>query len=636
MEGRRARSRCIFLCCVAAAAAMSLLYVATLDAWQRPDRESGWRRRLLVSTPGCELPAMELRSAAVAPYLQREPAPPCLGASPAVLSNATHLWTRDRRPDCCLQLLLPRPRSDSAYSVTNGCMPLPASGLRVLDSEGGGPEFVRVSCPGERWQDLHAFVPLTRPAYNCSAADGSCGGETAANDSVNVLMLGLDAVSRLNFHRQMPLTADMLRELDAIEMLGYNKVGDNTFPNMLAALSGHTERELRDSCWDGKAAFNPCPWVWYNYSAAGHRTMFIEDSPYLGMFHFEKPGFSESPTDYYPRPYMRAVDKELGHAGTETTSRCAGERLQVSVLLTYVRKFVEAMGSAGWRYWALGWSTSVTHDRLNGPQLADSELSSFLRWLRDTGALQSTVLMLLSDHGIRAGAFRQTRQGQLEERLPLLAVALPTWFSQRYRAAARNLRRNARRLSTPFDLHRTLLDLVRPDRALLDHQLLRRREREPGRGRSLFTALPESRTCADAGVHVHWCACKRGTRPLAPQSGLARAAAQRFVHQLNARLAPLRAARGGGAGGERLCAQLRLRRVLSALRSPHDVTVTLETAPGGARFEATLALDDAGGGDDGGALGAATLEAVSRVNMYGNQSACISDFHLKLFCYCVS
>lgn len=618
--------RCLFLGCVAAAAAMSLLYVALLDAWQRPDRESGWRRRLLVSTPGCELPAMELRPAAALPFLQAEQAPACAAASPAVLSNATHVWTRDRRTDCCLRLLLPRPDSDSAYRLSEQCYPVPAAGARVLDSAGGGAEFVRVSCPGTRWPDLHAFVPLTRPpaASNCSHTDGNCSREAPANDSVNVLMLGLDAVSRLNFHRQMPLTADMLRQLGAIEMLGYNKVADNTFPNLVAVLSGMTERELVRSCWDTKATFDACHqhWLWTNYSAAGHRTMMVEDSPFLGMFHHEKQGFSRPPTDYYPRPYMCAVDQEMGHSDTGTVHRCAGERLEASVLLSYVRKFVEAMGAAGWRYWALAWTTSATHDRLNGPQLLDREFSALLRWLRHSGALRSTVLLVLSDHGIRTGAFRQTRQGQLEERLPLLSVVLPSWFPSRYRAAARNLRRNARRLTTPFDLHRTLLDLVRPDAALLQHRRTRRSTQESSRGRSLFRALSASRTCAEAGVPVHWCACKRGTRALPPQSALARAAAARFLRQLNARLAAAAAP----------CAALRLRKVLSVLASAQHLTVTLETAPGGARFEATLALD--AHTDD--SVGAATLDAVSRVNLYGNQSACVSDAHLKLFCYCNS
>ena len=38
-------------------------------------------------------------------------------------------------------------------------------------------------------------------------------------------MVGVDSVSRLNFMRQMPTTRKfLLDELNAIEMLGYNKV----------------------------------------------------------------------------------------------------------------------------------------------------------------------------------------------------------------------------------------------------------------------------------------------------------------------------------------------------------------------------------------------------------------------------
>ena len=47
----------------------------------------------------------------------------------------------------------------------------------------------------------------------------------------NVLVFGTDSVSRLNLHRSMPKTLNLLNEMGAIEYLGYNKVGDNTKPN---------------------------------------------------------------------------------------------------------------------------------------------------------------------------------------------------------------------------------------------------------------------------------------------------------------------------------------------------------------------------------------------------------------------
>ena len=52
-------------------------------------------------------------------------------------------------------------------------------------------------------------------------------------------MIGVDSVSRLNFHRQFPETTRILKEkLGAYEMYGYNKVRDNTFVNLVPLFLG--------------------------------------------------------------------------------------------------------------------------------------------------------------------------------------------------------------------------------------------------------------------------------------------------------------------------------------------------------------------------------------------------------------
>ena len=62
-------------------------------------------------------------------------------------------------------------------------------------------------------------------------------------------------------------------------------------------------------------------------------------------------------------------------------------------------------------------------------------------------------------------------QGKTEFKLPMAYWSLPRWFRGRFPAAARNLRRNARRLTTPFDLHATLRDLTDPAAHLEPHTL---------------------------------------------------------------------------------------------------------------------------------------------------------------------
>jgi hypothetical protein len=78
------------------------------------------------------------------------------------------------------------------------------------------------------------------------------------------------------------------------------------------------------------------------------------------------------------------------------------------------------------------------------------------------------------------------------------------------------------------------------------------------------------------------------------------------------------------------CAELTLDHVISVKRkvpmvSHDDFIVTFDTFPGGAVFEATVRRSG----------GAFQLKGdVSRINSYGNQSGCVDDADLKLYCYC--
>ena len=92
---------------------------------------------------------------------------------------------------------------------------------------------------------------------------------------------------------------------------------------------------------------------------------------------------------------------------------------------------------------------------------------------------------------------RASEQGKFEERLPFLAVRIPRWFSERYPHAATNLRLNSGRLTSPFDVHETLMDV-------LDMKRPRDRTDGPPRGYSLFQEIPDNRTCADADIDPHW------------------------------------------------------------------------------------------------------------------------------------
>ncbi|XP_049949063.1 uncharacterized protein LOC126457087 isoform X1 [Schistocerca serialis cubense] len=532
---------------------------------------------------------------------------------------------------------------DDAITMAEECVPF-ESGTDV-----SGEEFVKVECRSPTngsvvFRDYHAFVPL-KPRVEERVVNLTDVGDDdeSFSERPSVLIVGIDAVSRLNFHRQMNGTLAELRRLGAIEMLGYNKVGDNTFPNLVPVLAGMSEAELRNACWpNDKVAFDDCPWLWKTFHAAGYRSAFGEDAPWMGIFSYLKVGFVLQPTDYYLRPYMKLSEDDVGHKKPMNAKLCTGSRLTAEVLLEYVGRLGRALLTCRRRLWALFWGASLSHDILSYPAAGDRLYVRLLRDLERCGALNRTIVVVMSDHGIRWGAIRETYQGRLEERLPMLSVLLPAGFQQRYPAAAANLRRNARRLSTPFDLHRTLLDVAHAPRGL-DADSLRVRSRaaaeaavsadssQAARGLSLFTELPAARTCASAGVEPHWCTCQE-SRPVSTDSEEAVRAATFVVTQLNLLL-----------GSHRECARLTLAevrdaRLLVARKSqldgadgahaaPVDVLVTLRTSPGDAVFEATVRRRPHEGD-------MALAGVVSRLNQYGKQSACMTNFRLRLYCYC--
>ncbi len=86
----------------------------------------------------------------------------------------------------------------------------------------------------------------------------------------------------------------------------------------------------------------------------------------------------------------------------------------------------------------------------------DDDLKNFLVHLKQSGIMESTIILFMSDHGVRVSSVRQYSQGKLEERLPFFSIRMPQTFQQKHPNEMRNLRLNARKLTTPFDVYETL------------------------------------------------------------------------------------------------------------------------------------------------------------------------------------
>lgn len=403
-------------------------------------------------------------------------------------------------------------------------------------------------------------------------------------------------------------------------------------------------RYVEELPWDERFSdvpFDNYTFVWNELSARGYRTLFAEDAPSIAIFNYNKAGFHRPPADYYLRPFSLAMEDHgaMWNAGHD----CVGARLETDVVLDWIVEFEARFHDVP--HASFSFITRLTHEDVRKAAVADRPYERFLRRLRDRGLLNRTVLVLYSDHGMRFGDLRRTYVGKLEERLPFVVVRLPPRVRQNYRHLSDALSVNAGRLTTPFDIYETLADLKDFDGSVRNGCEVTLR-----RGCSLLGEVPAHRTCVDAGVLPHWCACHEMV-PVDPADPGVRRAADAVLWYINDALSVHRGR----------CARLRLlgdkvvdvRRVrprddvirfrdsrrdvlgrtvefdtgeTAARNRVVEYQLTIETTPGGAVFEATVRCR----GDT-----SVQIADISRINAYGDQSACIEVHSHKKFCYCV-
>ncbi|OQR77236.1 hypothetical protein BIW11_00469 [Tropilaelaps mercedesae] len=335
---------------------------------------------------------------------------------------------------------------------------------------------------------------------------------------LNVLVLGIDALSRLNFMRQMNRTRHFLEDrYTFVEMFGYNKIGENSAPNQIPMMTGVSYNPgLMDRAignyFDGLTEY-----IWDFYQKHGFNTMFFEEQWETGLFiHPSMQGFRQVPTDYWPRPLMQKLDASKLKA-FDGNGLCVGGEYAAKFYLEYLLDALEVARHNN-PLFAYAWFSELSHDQLNGARRADDDFAKFFRLLDQRRLSQETVILFLSDHGSRLEKWRGTVIGRYEDMLPFFYALLPPQLVQKRPDVIKKLTLNSRRLITAYDIHATLLELASP--------WAEDRERKRGQGLSLIShEVPESRTCLEAGINLQFCSCLRPTR-----IGRGSKLAQRFAH----------------------------------------------------------------------------------------------------------
>lgn len=351
-------------------------------------------------------------------------------------------------------------------------------------------DFAKVTCKaesGQRWIGLvfgARSYPSTKPSDK---------------PLINVLMFGFDSLSRNAFIRKLPKTYNYLTNtLNGHLLQGYNIVGDGTPQALIPILTGRTELELPETRKRIRKSeyVNSYPMIWNDYKKNGYVTAFNEDLPSTGIFTYRLNGFKERPTDHYLRPFYIEYENSM----TTSTPYCYGNIPSHQVMLDYTKNLL--LQHLSQPTFIFSFHGELSHDSTNLIGVADEDVRNWLADLRAFGALNNTILIMMSDHGSRFASVRNTLQGKQEERLPFFSFAFPLSFQKAYPTEYQNFLQNINRLTTPFDIYETLFDLLKIQgletvSPTVDKQ----------RSISLLQKIPKTRSCADAYIEPHWCAC---------------------------------------------------------------------------------------------------------------------------------
>ncbi|KAI8773197.1 hypothetical protein BgiMline_014269 [Biomphalaria glabrata] len=498
-------------------------------------------------------------------------------------------------------------------------------------------DFFRVTCKARRgrlmYNRVHAGVALTqdrseRPEVPLDEGFGGLG----------VAILGFDSMSRMSWLRRLPKTRAYFHDvLGAIELEHHNIVGDGTTAVMLPMLTGKFEWELPECRrnFPNATTMDDFPFLWHDFKKAGYLTSWSNAAPFTAPFNYRMHGFEHQPTDFYTRPFYLAA-----HNLTQKDEPfCLGSQSQSQVWLNYFRDIFVMYKEK--RKFLLHFLVEMSHDDNNLITMMDDDIKRLVHFLYTGGYLNNTVLILMGDHGARYSEVRSTWSGKMEERLPYMSFLFPKWFERKFPEAMKNFRANRKRLTTPFDMHETFRDFLQfggTGSGDLDQ-----------RGISLFKEIPSNRTCSHAGIAPHWCSCL-SWEAVSPADPGATKAMQTTIQTINRFT----------SGYRPRCALLSITNVtsLTKLQTNRDVLkftqadsdggisrldfnssnesgyvlyqLTFGTSPGGGEFEVTVTND--------------VLRQhfslnetdISRINKFGNNSACIlkEAKQIRQYCYC--
>ncbi|XP_060807910.1 uncharacterized protein LOC106138239 [Amyelois transitella] len=492
-------------------------------------------------------------------------------------------------------------------------------------------DFAEVSCIGKHnfFWNFNYRSSWTGHAAGLRSSASAPPSPPGRENSLNVLLFAYDSASRNGFIRRMPKSYKYItEELKAVVLKSYNVMGDGTAAAMFPILTGRGELEWPDfRKYASNLTADVVKFIFSTAREDGYRTAYYEEG-HQGTFQYRFNGFTQPPAQHYLRSLLLAA--------APGDRICRGDVPQYKLIMNLTNQFFHLDG----KKFALSFISEISHDDFNLITTSDEDFVDFLDTFRRDGFLNNTLLVVMGDHGSRFAGIRNTYQGKLEERLPLMSIVLPATL----RHYAATLRHNAQVLTTPHDIHATILDAMGLEKLSNPYRI---DGADLPRAMSLFRPIPRNRSCSEAGIEPHWCACVVW-RNISQNQSLYKKAAQALVDYINELTKPVRSkcmlrTLSSVTWVKQMEANKKLRSFVKGLTaegylgrfSKDPVVPPVETyqvkltlSPGVGKFEATMTY---------------TVKTekffiqsgdISRTSRYGDEPACISRTHPHLAPYC--
>lgn len=375
-------------------------------------------------------------------------------------------------------------------------------------------------------------------------------------------------------------------------------------------LTGKKLSTVNEACGKGMSNCNDLM-IWSQFKKSGYITAYGEDNLISSDTFSRYNNFKVPPTDHYLRQIFLSDEKKTGNVV------CTKTKPSALHLLNYAYQLATAYKNE--KFFGVFWINSYSHNSNSIPTMLQQYLIDFFEKLNKVGVLNTTMVFFFSDQGIRFGNMKIPVESYYDERLPMLFMQIPHSFKKRYKTKYQNLYWNQYHLTTHYDLHSTLWDILKLSNTSI-HVIPP--EACP-QCSSLFEKKSTNRSCQDMNVEAKWCNC-HVLKKVSSVDIAATLVPQIALYYLNNKARKIK------TEPCYKCSVLKLKTILRHhwYKEKYNITyyiVALQVAPGTAQFEATVeAQDDK----------FKVLENIEPISSHSNRYMCALNKYDHAYCIC--